>query len=224
MVISSPSLPTVPAGLHAEGLALDAAGLVITARTIAAEATCPVCGHASARVHGRHWRTFQDLPWHDRAVTWRVRVRRFRCGRCPGRTFAEPVPGLPGAKARRTGRLAEAQADIGMALGGETGARLSRRLAMPVSGDTVLRLVRRRPLPPCPPPRVVGIDDWAWRRGRRYGTIVSDLERRRELGARGFEGGQTSSAAGPPAAGADNPRPPDLRPTRCRRRPGRRGC
>ena len=63
--------------------------------------------------------------------------------------------------------------------GGEAGARLSRRLAMPVSGDTVLRLVRRRPLPPCPSPRVVGIDDWAWLRGRRYGTIVCDLERRR---------------------------------------------
>ena len=179
MPISNPSLPTVPAGLHVEGLTLDAAGLVITARTIAAEATCPVCGHASARVHGRHWRTFHDLPWQDRAVTWRVLVRRFRCCRCPGRTFAEPVPGLPGAKARRTGRLAEAQADIGMALGGEAGARLSRRLAMPVSGDTVLRLVRRRPLPPCPSPRVVGIDDWAWLRGRRYGTVICDLERRR---------------------------------------------
>ena len=102
MSISNPSLPTVPAGLHVEGLALDAAGLVITARTIAAEAPCPVCGRASARVHGRYWRTFQDLPWQDRAVTWRVRVRRFRCGRCPGRTFAESVPGLVGIKARRT--------------------------------------------------------------------------------------------------------------------------
>ena len=179
MPISNPALPAVPAGLHVEGLVLEAASLVITARTTAAEAICPLCGHAATRVHGRHWRTFQDLPWQDRAVTWRVLVRRFRCGRCPGRTFAEPVPGLPNAKARRTGRLAEAQTDIGMALGGEAGARLSRRLAMPVSGDTVLRLVRRRPLPPCPPPRVVGIDDWAWLRGRRYGTVVCDLERRR---------------------------------------------
>ena len=80
-------------------------------------------------------------------------------------------------KARRSDRLAEAQTDIGMVLGGEPGARLSRRLAMPVSGDTVLRLIRRRGTVPAPP-RVVGIDDWGWRRGRSYGIIVCDLERR----------------------------------------------
>ena len=111
-------------------------------------------------------------------MTWRVKVRRFRCGHCPRRVFAERVPGLIGAKGRRTERLASAQTGIGMALGGEAGARLSRRLAMPVGGDTVLRLIRRRPQPLCAAPRVVGIDDWAWRRGRRYGTIVCDLERR----------------------------------------------
>jgi transposase len=181
MPISNPSLPTVPLGLHVKGLALDASGLVITAKAVAAEAFCPACGHASVRVHGRRWRRFQDLPWQGRAVTWRVRVRRFRCGHCPGRTFAEGVPGLIGTKTRRTERLAEAQTDIGMALGGAAGARLSRRLAMPVSGDTVLRLIRRRLLPPCPAPRVVGIDDWAWRRGRRYGTVICDLERRRVI-------------------------------------------
>lgn len=112
---------------------------------------------------------------------WRVQVRRFRCSHCPGRIFAERVPGLGTRKARRSDRLAEAQTDIGMVLGGEAGARLSRRLAMPVSGDTVLRLIRRRGTVPSPPPRVVGIDDWAWRRGRSYGTIVCDLERRRVI-------------------------------------------
>jgi transposase len=123
----------------------------------------------------------QDLPWQDWVVAWRVKVRRFRCGHCPGRIFAERVPGLTATKARRSERLAAAQTDIGMALGGEAGARLACRLAMPVSGDTVLRLIRRRPTPPCPAPRVGGIDDWAWRRGRRYGTIVCDLERHRVI-------------------------------------------
>ena len=181
MPISNPSLPSVPDGLHVDDLKLDATGLLITARTTAAEAVCPVCGLTSGRVHGSYWRTFKDLPWQDRAVTWRVRVRRFRCEHCPDRTFAERVPGFAGAKARRSDRLAAAQADIGLVLGGEAGARLSRRLAMPVSGDTVLRLVRRRGIAPCPPPRVVGVDDWAWRRGRSYGTIVCDLERRRVI-------------------------------------------
>ncbi len=181
MRISNPFLPTVPESLHVDDLKLDDAGLTITAKTTAAEARCPVCGRASARMHSSYWRTIKDLPWQDRAVTWRVKVRRFRCGHCPKRVFAERVPGLIDVKARRTRRLASAQADIGMALGGEAGARLSRRLAMPVSGDIVLRLIRRRPEPLCAAPRVVGIDDWAWRRGRRYGTIVCDVERRRVI-------------------------------------------
>ena len=181
MPISNPSLPSVPDGLHVDELTLEAAGLLITARTTAAQAFCPTCGRPSIRVHSSYWRTLKDLPWQDRAVTWRVKVRRFRCGHCPGRIFAERVPGLGRAKARRSGRLAEAQTDIGMVLGGEAGARLSRRLFMPVSGDTVLRLIRRREFSPCAAPRVVGIDDWAWRRGRSYGTLVCDLERRRVI-------------------------------------------
>lgn len=68
-----------------------------------------------------------------------------------------------------------------MVLSGEPGARLPRRLAMPISGETVLRLILRRGIDPSPPPRVVGIDDWAWRRGRCYSTIVCDLERLRVI-------------------------------------------
>ena len=179
MSTSNPSLPSVPAGLHVDELKLDAGHLLITARSTAGEAVCPSCRHASARVHSSYWRTMVDLPWQGRAVTWRLRVRRFRCRHCPGRIFAERMPSLGNAKARRSDRLAAAQTDIGLVLGGEAGARLSRRLAMPVSGDTVLRLIRRRGIEPCPPPRVVGVDDWAWRRGRCYGTIICDLERRR---------------------------------------------
>jgi hypothetical protein len=79
-------------------------------------------------------------------------------------------------RVRRTICLAEAQRRIALHAGGETGARLADRLAMPVSGDTLLRLIRAAPIPMMPSPRVIGIDDWAWRRGRRYGTIIVDLE------------------------------------------------
>ena len=85
----------------------------------------------------------------------------------------------PGIRTRRTIRLADSQRQIGLSLGGEAGARLAARLAMPVSGDTLLRLIRTVALAPIPPPRVIGIDDWAWRRGHRYGSIICDLERRR---------------------------------------------
>ncbi|MFC7557302.1 ISL3 family transposase [Pseudoroseomonas wenyumeiae] len=72
---------------------------------------------------------------------------------------------------------------LGLALGGEAGARLAARLAVPISADTLLRMLRRQnpPLNPDPPPRVLGVDDWAWRRGRRYGSILVDLERNRVL-------------------------------------------
>jgi transposase len=83
------------------------------------------------------------------------------------------------SKARRTVRLREAQTSIGLALGGEPGSRLAGKLAMPVSGDTLLRLVRAAGAEPITPPRVLGVDDWAWRRGQHYGTILCDLEKNR---------------------------------------------
>jgi transposase len=80
-------------------------------------------------------------------------------------------------RARRTERLQAALRWIGLALGGEPGARLAERLAMAVSPDTLLRLVRGISLGNRPTPRVLGVDEWAWRKGRNYGTILCDLER-----------------------------------------------
>jgi transposase len=82
---------------------------------------------------------------------------------------------------RRTARLAEAQRRIALSVGGEAGARLAARLAMPVSADTLLRLIRAEPVSVPTAPRVIGIDDWAWRRGQRYGTLIVDLERNRPV-------------------------------------------
>jgi len=112
-----------------------------------------------------------------------LRARRFYCrnAKCARRTFAERLPELVAPHARRTTRLAEAQGQVGVALSGEAAARLLHRLAMPTSPDTVLRLVRGLPLPAPEPPRVVAVDDWAICKGRIYGTIVVDLERRRAI-------------------------------------------
>jgi transposase len=186
--------PLIPAGLSVvQVLAAPDRVTIVTVATPSQRA-CPLCGGLSGRVHSRYTRTLADLPWQGRAVAVQVRARRFRCATagCPRRIFAERLPEVARPRARRTARLVDVQRHIGFALGGEPGARLAGRLAMPVSGDTLLRMVRSgAPAVPAPPPRVIGVDDWAWRRGRRYGTIICDLERRRVVDLLPDRGGDT---------------------------------
>jgi transposase len=156
--------------------------ILLLARSRGASATCPLCGGSSTRAHSFYSRRLADLPWQGRVVELQVRVRRFRCTSfgCRRRIFAERLD-IAQPKARRTVRLHEIQQQIGLALGGEPGSRLAGRLAMPLSGDTLLRLIRASGITISPPPRILGVDDWAWRRGQRYGTIICDLERRRVI-------------------------------------------
>ena len=114
-------------------------------------------------MHSRYERHLADLPSLGHSVSVHLRVRRFYCRNteCARQTCVERLPKLATPFARRTCRLAAAQGQTGLALGGEASARLLARLSMPVSADTVLRLVKATPLPDQPAPRVVGVDDWA---------------------------------------------------------------
>ena len=130
----------------------------------------------SQAVHSRYRRRPADLPSLGHAVRLDLCVRRFYCRNtgCVRRTFVEPLPDLLAPRARRTRRLATAQGRMGVACGGEAGARLLRGLAprsrrgqaMPVSGDTVLRLVRAMPLPEIGAIQALGVDDWARKKGQ----------------------------------------------------------
>src|SRR3954451_7370885 len=155
------------------------AHLRIAAHSFQRARRCPDCGRASRAVHSRYERHLADLPSLGRSVSVHLWVRRFYCRNidCARQTFVERLPKLATPFARRTCRLAAAQAQTGVALGGEASARLLARLSMPASADTVLRLIKTTPLPDQPAPRVVGVDDWAWKRGQNYGTILVDLER-----------------------------------------------
>jgi transposase len=160
-------------------------GLVIVAISRGRAAACPDCGAPSTVVHSRYERRLQDLPWQGRSVILQVKARRLRCGNpdCRRQAFAERLSDSAPAAARRTWRLAALQRHLGLALGGDAGARLATRPAIPVSADTLIRMAQRLdwPLELGSPLRVLGVDDWSWRRSRRYGSILVDLERNRVL-------------------------------------------
>jgi transposase len=155
--------------------------LRIAARSFQRARRCPDCGRVSRAVHSRYERHLADLPSLGRSVSVHLWVRRFYCRNadCARQTFVERLPTLVAPFARRTCRLAAGKRKRVLALGGEASARLLCGLSMPASADTVLRLVKATALPDQPAPRVIGVDDWAKRKGRSYGTIIVDLERHR---------------------------------------------
>ncbi|CAN5800800.1 ISL3 family transposase [soil metagenome] len=181
--------------LQLQRLEVEGDHVSLFASTTTKAATCPLCGGASDRVHSRYSRTISDLPWHGMPVTLYLRIQRFFCEHyaCRRVIFAERVSELAGDYARKTARLESALSAVGFALGGEAGSRLAEELGLLSSPDTLLRRVRSTPLPDTDGVRVLGVDDWAFRRGNSSGTILVDLERRRPIDL--LEGSQASTFA-----------------------------
>lgn len=158
------------------------AGVVMHVRGCRCAGRCPDCCTLSTARHGSYQRHPVDLPSLGRAVQLDLTVRRLRClnPSCP-RAFCSPASSLLAPHARRTRRVAKAQQRVGLAINARAGARLLANLSMPASASTLLRLMHAAPLPRVARARAIGVDDWAWRRGRAWGTLVVDLDHHRVI-------------------------------------------
>lgn len=171
------SLFALPDGLEVAETSVAGPVLTLSLIATALTATCPLCGQASQHIRSTYTRHVIDVPFAGRQVQLVLRVRKFRCDTtdCPRRVFAERLTPFIEPWARMTTRLSQTIEAIGLATSGELGSRFAPRLGIVTSPTTILRRIMSLPAQQSKQVSRLGIDDWSFRRGRQFGTILVNL-------------------------------------------------
>lgn len=174
---TTPLFP-LPEGLEMVAISETSEELFVHVISHRATSPCPQCSIPSSAIHSSYSRHPRDLPCVGRPIRLLFSVRKFFCRNpdCPRKVFTERLSDFIEASSRLTKRLRTSVQDIGFATCGLGGERLSNKLGMPMCDATILWSLFLAPIPDVGQIPVVGVDDWSWRRGKRFGSILVNLE------------------------------------------------
>ncbi len=173
-------LLALPLGFEVTAFSRQEETLCVSLLSTQACSRCPLCGSAATRIHSRYQRKLADLPSTGQPVRFLLSVRKFFCdvSTCPRKIFTERLAPFVAPRARVTQRLFQIVQVIGLATGGRLGVRVTDRLGIQTTRQTILRRIMALPTVPVGHIVELGIDDFSFRRGRTFGTILVNLQTR----------------------------------------------
>ncbi len=186
----------LPEGLELVGLQRSNGVLMVTVVSTQMSPCCPLCGRAASRVHSQYTRQVIDLPCGGQAVRLLLAVRKFFCEEptCGRKIFVERLTPFVDPWARVTRRLFQVVQVIGLATGGRLGVRVTDRLGIQTTRQTILRRIMALPTKPAEQVIELGIDDFSFKRGRTFGTILVNLQTRQIIDVLADRKAETSAA------------------------------
>ncbi len=172
------ALLQLPEGMQLDHIEITEQGLTIEVYATSPTSACPLCSQISSSIHCHYRRTLRDVPCAGRRVQLLLTVRKFTCRNplCERKVFAERLLDFVEPFARTTVRFCQQITSIGLFTCGKGGARLASRLGIQTSRQTILRRIMDLPDVSTGSILFLGIDDFSFRRGYRFGTILVNLE------------------------------------------------